>query len=159
MDVRSAWLEALVERGFSGPSWHGTSLKGTLRGLTPEVAGWVPGDGRRSIWELLLHAAYWKYIVRRALTAVPESSFGKSPANWPALPDERTPKALKADIAFLVGEHTQLARAIGDFDAARWDEPAHTSGMAYAAIVEGVAFHDIHHGGQIQLLKRLAPPS
>ena len=37
-DARIALLIDNLDRAFRGPSWHGTSLRGTLRGLTPAVA-------------------------------------------------------------------------------------------------------------------------
>ena len=62
-------LAALVDEGFDRKSWHGTTLLGSLRGLTEEQASWRPAPGRHNIWELAVHCEYWKYAVRRTLTA------------------------------------------------------------------------------------------
>ncbi len=62
-----ALLLRVMDQAYDQKSWHGTTLRGSLRGLTAEEALWRPGPNRHNIWELTLHAAYWKYIVRRRL--------------------------------------------------------------------------------------------
>ncbi|HEX6433553.1 MAG TPA: hypothetical protein VFZ87_04905, partial [Gemmatimonadales bacterium] len=59
-----AMLLEITDQAFDRKSWHGTTLRGALRGLMPEEALWRPGPERHNIWELTLHAAYWKYAVR-----------------------------------------------------------------------------------------------
>ena len=115
------------------------------------VAEWRPAPDRHSVWELLLHAAYWKYIVRRALTKDKAASFPRSPSNFPHPPAARTPAALKKDIALLVDEHRRLREAVAAVPPSRL-----TRGKPRPVdLILGAAAHDLHHGGQIQLLKRL----
>src|SRR5437870_5154782 len=66
-DRRMKLLLDVFNQAFSGRSWHGTPLWGALRGVSPSLALWRPGRGRHNIWELVLHTAYWKCIVRRRL--------------------------------------------------------------------------------------------
>ena len=61
-------LLGLIDEAFDKRAWHGTNLRGALRGIDARQASWRPGPGRHNIWELALHAAYWKYAVRRRLT-------------------------------------------------------------------------------------------
>jgi len=58
----------LLDEAFDKKSWHGPNLRGSLRGVTPELAAWRPRPRGHNIWELTLHAAYWKYVVRRRIT-------------------------------------------------------------------------------------------
>lgn len=148
MDGRIGLLLEAVDRAYSKRAWHGTTLKGALRGLSPEAALFRVAPGRRSIWELLLHVAYWKYIVRRAISGKDGPTFPRSPSNWPRVPAEPTPRALRADLAMLQREHDLLREAIRRFPPSRLGERA--------AMILGAAAHDTHHTGQIQLLKRLA---
>ena len=67
MDGALAVLLAAVDQAFQRKSWHGPNLRGALRGVTAGHAVWRPARGRHNIWELALHAAYWKYIVARRL--------------------------------------------------------------------------------------------
>ena len=69
-------------------AWHGPTVQGALRGVSAAQARWQPAPGRHSIWELVLHIAYWNYAVRHHLE--PDGpAFPRSPANWPALPARR----------------------------------------------------------------------
>jgi hypothetical protein len=58
----------LLDSAYDHVSWHGTNLKGSIRGLSPHRAAWRPGGTRHNIWELVVHAAYWKYVAWRRLT-------------------------------------------------------------------------------------------
>lgn len=57
----------VIDQAYDHHAWHGTNLKSSLRRLTPAEAAWRPGGKRHNIWELVVHAAYWKYTVRRRL--------------------------------------------------------------------------------------------
>ena len=48
-------LLALIDEGFDHRSWHGTNLRGALRGVTPAQTVWRPGRQRHNIWELATH--------------------------------------------------------------------------------------------------------
>ncbi len=150
-------LLRIVDEAFDRRGWHGATLKGSLRGLKPETACWRPGPKRHNIWELILHTAYWKYIVRRRLTRDKTISFPRRPSDWPSPPEEPTAKQLKADIMLLRDEHQLLREAIRGFPASQLNRRAPESQWTYAQHIHGIAAHDLHHTGQIQLLKRLIP--
>lgn len=58
-------LENIQPRSRRG-SWHGgPTAVGALRGVRAEQAAWTPTPGRKSIWALALHIAYWNSAVRR----------------------------------------------------------------------------------------------
>ena len=141
-----------------GPKlWYGgATVFGSLRGVGHDQASWKPGPDRHSIWELALHAAYWKYAVRRRLDhSVPRGAFPRSPANWPHMPDVRDERTWKADRALLRDEHEALvavARSLSPDLIDRRDAKGHYRALD---LLFGVATHDIYHTGQIQLMKRL----
>ena len=47
-----------IDLAYDRRSWHGTNLRGSLRGVTAKQAAWRPGPDRHSIAELTVHAAY-----------------------------------------------------------------------------------------------------
>jgi len=149
-------LLALLDEAYDHRSWHGTNLRGALRGLTPATASWRPGPARHNIWELVVHAAYWKYAVRRRLSGEPRGSFALAGSNFWARPIEGTPREWRADLRLLTDEHRRLRAAIAAFPPARWPRRAAGSPFTYAALARGAAAHDLYHAGQVQLLKRLA---
>lgn len=154
-DSRIALLLEIVDQAFSRQAWHGTTLRGSIRGLSVEVAVWRPGPERHNIWELVLHTAYWKYIVRRRLTGDKALSFPRKPSNWPAVPEKTTSGKLNEDIALLKHEHLLLRDLIESFDPSQLHRRAPESKWTYAEHVHGIAAHDLYHAGQIQLIKKL----
>ena len=71
-----------LDEAFDKKSWHGPNLRGSIRGVTAKQAAWRPGDDRHNIWELTLHAAYWKYVVRRRLSNEKRGSFALPGSNF-----------------------------------------------------------------------------
>lgn len=138
------------------PWFGGASPIGCLRGVTPEQALWKPANHRHSIWEFVLHIAYWKYAVRRSLDDLPKGGFPRAPSNWPAVPPEPDDPSWKKDRALLKSEHESLAASARRLDPEQLDRRSQGSGE-YRTIdlLHGIVMHDTYHVGQIQLLKRL----
>lgn len=153
VDPRIELLVDNLDRAYRGRSWHGTALRGTLRGVTSAAATWRPAPDRNSVWDLLLHAAYWKYVVRRRLTGGAIGSFPRAGANFPALPQPANSRALRADCELLDEQHALLRAAVLALDARRLH--ARVGSWRVVEIVLGAAAHDLYHAGQINLLKRL----
>jgi uncharacterized damage-inducible protein DinB len=150
-------LLTILDQAYDRPSWHGTNLRGSLRGLTPEQAVWRPAPGRHNIWELVAHAAYWKYIARRRMTGEKRGSFALAGSDWFERGDALDRARWRADIALLDEMHRLLRENVAmlsDRDLARRPAGSRVSSLA---MLSGVAAHDLYHAGQIQLLKRLRP--
>ena len=154
-DRRKSQLLELFDQAFNRRAWHGTGLWGSIRELTHREALWRPGRRRHSIWDLVLHTAYWKYIVRRRLTRDATLSFPRAGSNWPRLPDRHDAAAWRRDVALLKNEHRLLRAAIVRFPSARLNTKGWRSTWTNAQHIGGIAAHDLYHTGQIQLLKRL----
>jgi uncharacterized damage-inducible protein DinB len=155
MHPRVADLADGLSVNFSGRAWHGATLLGSLRGVSAKEAGASPPGGGHSIWELVLHAAYWKYAVRRQLAPHTEADFPRSPSNWPRMPKERSEKAWKADVALLKREHGRLLEAVEGLRAEELDRvPPKGKKWTRAQLAGGVSAHDVYHTGQIQAVKR-----
>jgi len=147
------YLDA-IDLAYDRQSWHGTNLRGSLRGVTAGQAAWRPARGRHNIWELAVHAAYWKYAVLRRLTGAKRGSFALEGSNWFARPVQPTDAAWKADLALLERTHRELRAAVAALPAARLR--ARVQGKRTAAwLLAGIAAHDLYHAGQIQFIKRL----
>jgi uncharacterized damage-inducible protein DinB len=148
----------LLDEAFERKAWHGPNLRGALRGLTAEEAAFRPRPGRHNVWELCVHAAYWKYAVRRMLTSEKRGSFRFAGSNWFARPAGRaTTAAWKADLAALGEEHRLLRSVVSGLRARDLSQKLRGSKYTIARLIQGVAAHDLYHAGQVQLLKRLRP--
>jgi hypothetical protein len=141
---------ALLDEAYEKKTWHGPNLKQSIKGITAKQAAWRPRPGRHNIWEVTLHAAYWKYAVRRRIEGGKRGSFALKGSNFFTRPEKGklNEAAWSADKKLLEREHRALhGRAAKVLRTAR---AAKLLPQLY-----GVAFHDIYHAGQIRLLRRL----
>lgn len=156
-EVRISLLLDLIDQAFDHRAWHGTNLKGSIRGLRARDASWRPSRARHNIWEIVIHAAYWKYAVRRRLTGESRGSFPLAGSNWfVRAGGDKT--AWRADLRLLNQEHAALRTAIAAVppEALRRRAPGGTT--TNVELITGIAAHDLYHAGQIQLLKKLRRP-
>jgi hypothetical protein len=127
---------ALLDEGYEKKTWHGPNLKQSIKGITARQAAWRPAPGRHNIWEETLHAAYWKYAVRRRIEGGKRGSFALKGSNFFARPEK--------------GKLNESAWSAAAARVARMPQAAKMLRPLY-----GVAFHDVYHAGQIRLLRRL----
>jgi uncharacterized damage-inducible protein DinB len=147
-----ALLLDLLDEAYDEKSWHGPNLRSAIRGASAEQAAWRPAPQNHNIWQLTLHAAYWKYVARRRLTGEGRGKFPIPGSNFFRRPVDPSEAAWKADIAILQSEHIKLREVVKRVSAGgktpeQWRDALHT--------VRGVAAHDLYHAGQIRLLRRL----
>jgi hypothetical protein len=156
--VKGGPILSAFDSAYDRSSWHGTNLRGSIRGLTPRQAAWRPARGRHNIWEIVVHAAYWKYVVWRRLTAATRGSFALEGSNWFARPLGRgglTLKAWQADVALLEAQHRALRAAIAALPDVTLARPVSRGGPTRLHLVQGITAHDLYHAGQIQVIKAL----
>jgi hypothetical protein len=148
-------LLGLIDEAYDRAAWHGPNLRGSIRGVTAGEAALPPRAGRHNIWEIVVHAAYWKYAVRRRLSGEKRGSFSLPGSNWFARPVVRTEKAWRADVALLNREHILLREVVSSFQPENLDLRAKGSKFSARRMIAGIAIHDVYHAGQIQLIKKL----
>lgn len=141
-------LVEILDQGYVRKAWHGPNLRQSLRGVSAQMAAWRPAPGRHNIWEIAVHAAYWKYVARRRLLGEKRGSFVLKGSNWFKRPTQLSEKAWRADLALLASEHEKLRQAVKDYGAGK-------ALQVQSPLIVGVAFHDVYHAGQIRLLRRL----
>jgi hypothetical protein len=156
-DPRIRLLLQVLDEAFTAKGWQGSTLSGAVRGLTARQALWRPGGdpARNCVWNLVLHTAYWKHVVRERVAGGARTAFARGPHNFPALPPRPSAAAWKADVALLKREHELLRRAVARLSPDRLEAPVGRSRWVVAEQVFGIAAHDLYHTGQIQLLKAL----
>ena len=140
-------LLTILDEAYEKAAWHGPNLKGSLRGVTPRAASFRPAPKRHSIRELVLHAAYWKYAVRRRLFGGARGSFPLSGSNWFLREGTVSAADWKRERALLEEQHRRLRAAVARLRRA--------PGPSARRQIYGIAFHDLYHTGQIQYVKRL----
>lgn len=143
-------LLTMFDEGYEKRTWHGPNLKQSIRGVTAKQAAWRPAPGRHNIWEVALHAAYWKYVVRRRIEGGKRGSFVLKGSNFFPRPEKGnlSEAAWRADKELLEREHRALREAIRNVMKSG-------RGEKFLPTMWGIAFHDVYHAGQIRLLRKL----
>jgi uncharacterized damage-inducible protein DinB len=149
----SAHLLSIFDQAYNKKSWHGTNLRGSVRGLTPGQAEWRPAPDRHNIHELVLHAAYWKYAVANRLGGGRRGSFPLKGSNWFTPAPE--PPGWTAAVALMDSVHRDLRTVIERVITKDMDTPLPDSTTTPFELVSGIVAHDLYHAGQIQFLKVL----
>ncbi len=154
----NARIDVLIQtydQAYNKTAWHGTNLRGSLRGLKLKELLWRPKPKRHNIWEIALHCAYWKYIVERRMTGGKHGSFPRKPSDWPAHPDNPDERSWKRDLKLIEKHHLLLRDAILRFPPSKLSSKPPRSKVSFIATIYGASSHDLYHAGQIQLLKRM----
>jgi hypothetical protein len=149
MNALLTLLLANLDEAYEKRAWHGTNLRGSLRGVNVDEALWRPDEKRHNIWELTVHAAYWKYAVRNRLEKGKRGSFALKGSNWIASPATASEADWKKIVKLLDDEHDRLRETVAALT------PKRLSDSKTLRLVYGIAAHDLYHAGQIQLIKRL----
>src|SRR5687767_22559 len=102
--------QSLFDGGVRAKSGHRGELFDVGVG-SAHVAG-RPAKGRQNIWELTLHAAYWKYTVWLRLTGQKRGSFPLKGSDFFPSPAKPTDAEWRDAIAVLDSVHRQLRDAI-----------------------------------------------
>ena len=150
-------LLAIIDQAYDRKSWHGTNLRGSIRGLSAAEAAWRPARNRHNIWEIVVHAAYWKYAVSRRFSKAPRGSFPLKGSNWFKRPEgpKAAASAWRKDVALLQSTHEALRAEVARLKGGVLARTPRRSQVSNFDVLAGIAAHDLYHAGQIQLLKRL----
>lgn len=155
MDAEITLLLANIDLAYEKKAWHGPNLRGSLKGVTAETASWRPAKGKHNIWEIVIHAAYWKYTTRRRLTGEKRGSFPIKGSNWFARTSSANEREWKQDLDLLNEVHYSMREVIAGLKRKDLDVRTPGSEGTNLRTIFGIAAHDLYHAGQIQLLKRL----
>lgn len=150
------YLLSILDHAYDRKSWHGTNLRGSIRRVSHEQAAWRPSPDRHNVWEIVVHAAYWKYAVWRRLTNERRGSFPLKGSNWFRRPEAMTERAWRTDIVLLDRMHRLLRDAAAGLTERQLSGKQKGSPFSNRALISGIAAHDLYHAGQIQLLKKLS---
>lgn len=155
MDPSIALLLSNIDLAYEKKAWHGPNLRGSLKGVSAETAAWRPAKGKHNIREVVIHAAYWKYTVRRRLLGEKRGSFPIKGSNWFTRASSANEKEWKQDLKLLNDVHYAMREAIAGLQQKDLNVIPPGSKSTNVRTILGVAAHDLYHAGQIQLLKRL----
>lgn len=134
------------------------AIRKALEGLTAEQAFYRPSPDRHSIWQHVMHVAFWREYLLSDLTGQrkPLTKELVARENWPAHPASAGAEAWNAARQRLEATQEGLQAQIAALDEARLSKPLHPEyRLSLGAQLAQEIAHDSYHLGQIMLLRAL----
>jgi uncharacterized damage-inducible protein DinB len=144
-----------LRRAFEGEAWHGPSLMELLADVTAEHAAARPIPGVHSIWELVLHIAFWENISRKRIEG--DDSKYQAEDGLFTITDSNE-AAWQQALEKLKSTNESLREAVAKLDNDKLKEKAAGQEYSIYFLLHGVIQHDLYHAGQIALLKKAYIP-
>lgn len=144
------WLDGSWRNAYHTP------VGKAVEGLTAAQAFWRPAPDRHSIWQNVMHMAYWREYFIRALEGDPAfpSREELQVHNWPQHPDPADEAAWAQARRRLEASQERLVALLRSLPPDRLEAPAWGDESVAQAIVHYMR-HDSYHVGQIMLLRAL----
>ena len=143
---------AALRGAFEKNGWHGPTVMGSVRGVSPREAARKPPRAHHSIHELVDHIAYWEAVVLRRYLGPPKTE-RRGRGDW------RPPAVSFAESLQRMAEgHRALVKAVSalrDEDLERTVPTASSKHRRLVEVLHGLAAHDAYHAGQIRLTRKL----
>jgi len=136
-------------------AWHGTNFLGSLSNVKPAEALKRVSVNRHNIWELAVHSSYWKYRIIQRIKRDKEFKFPFKGTNWFKSPANLSTKEWKEIRNLARIMHVKLQETISGLKENELMRGNENSKYTNWQLIVGIAYHDVYHTGQIQLLKKL----
>lgn len=144
-----------LQRVYDGDAWHGLSTMALLKDVTADMAMQRPLPNMHTIAELVAHMITWREFGVRVLSGdVDYRVEVNSTSDWPEFTD-LTDEAWHAMLAKLADTQDRMLPLLKTMTDEQLDAPAGWRPFSFRVIAEGVIDHDIYHGGQIAMVKKL----
>jgi uncharacterized damage-inducible protein DinB len=156
-DPKRTELLRLLDEAFRGPAWHGPSVMHALRGVSAAEASRQSPASTNTVWDVVLHLAYSKYIVARRLSPQAVAAFPRALRRswWPGVLEtegQSVEQAWKRDLRLLREWHEHLRELVAALPAVRLGERRPGKRFTLGQEVSGLALHDAYHAGQIRVI-------
>jgi uncharacterized damage-inducible protein DinB len=145
-------LKSQLRRAFEGVAWHGPSLMELLADVAAERAAAKPIAGAHSIWEIVLHIAFWEDLSRQR--AEGDDTQNQAEDGWFTVTDS-SEEAWQEALKKLKSTNEALRETIAKLDDAQLDDIVAGQPYSIYFMLHGCIQHDLYHAGQIALLKKM----
>lgn len=145
-------IEDQLRRAFEGQAWHGDSLMELLNSVAAGQAAARPLKDVHSIWEIVLHIAFWEEVSRRRAEG-DEAPVENLADGWVSPIDTSDP-AWQQTLEKLRQTNEALCQTIAKLDDERLKESAAGQPYSIYFMLHGVIQHNLYHAGQIAVLKK-----
>ncbi len=145
-------IKERIRRALHGDAWHGSSVRELIKDISAFEPASHPIVNAHSIWEIVLHLTCWHRVVKRRLRG--EYYEPNEEENWPAIImiNEASWKIAQEDIYQSAEE---LLVELDLFSEEKFEELVPGKSFSYGIMLHGIIEHDLYHGGQIAILKKI----
>jgi uncharacterized damage-inducible protein DinB len=141
-----------LRRSHQGDAWHGPSLAELLADVDAALALRRPSPAAHNIWELVNHITAWQTAASGAVRGGVMPRLAKA-RDWP--PAGRTETQWRAAVKRLAQANQELLAALSAFPEQHLDDRLPGRRHSFYFMLHGVIQHNLYHGGQVALLKKL----
>jgi uncharacterized damage-inducible protein DinB len=141
-----------LRRSQQGDAWHGPALAELLADVDAAQALQRPSPAAHNIWELVNHITAWQGAAGGAMRGGVMPHLGKAD-DWPAA--GRTEAQWRDAVKRLAKANHALLTALAKFPEQRLDDQLPGRKHSFYFMLHGVIQHNLYHGGQVALLKKL----
>lgn len=144
-------IKSQLRRAFEGEAWHGPSVMEVLAGVTAAQAAAKPIANAHSIWELVLHIAFWEEVSRQRAEGDP-TQYQAEDGLFTVT--DTSEAAWQEALEKLKSSNESLRLSIAKLDDSQLDEIVAGQEYSIYFMLHGCIQHDLYHAGQIALLKK-----
>jgi uncharacterized damage-inducible protein DinB len=149
-------IEDQLKRSLEGEAWHGPALEELLVDVTAEHAAAKLALSVHSIWEIVLHIISTQRLVYERLQGKPTALPAEE--DWPSITD-KSEAAWTGTKRELREINERLRQAVRLWDESRLEEPILEGFSSIYVTFHGTVQHNLYHGGQIAVLKKICQPN
>jgi hypothetical protein len=137
---------------YEGTPWHGLSLKVILKDITTDMAFYRPFEQKHNIAELVAHILVWRQFATEILNE--NYDFSIDIGAMADFPNVAESEKVWKELQILLDENqVLLVSQMDEFEPTKLDYIIPKKTFTYRYLFDGVAYHDVYHGGQIALIK------
>ncbi len=146
-------LQQILERydqTLSGDAWYGDPVWKILDGIDAHCAAAQPIPGAHTIWQLVMHMAFWEDVATRRFSGpvTPDEA-----GNFPPTP-ELSEEDWRRTLDRFRASNAEFRAALTRLDPAKLSENTPEGRRSFRYEMVGIIEHDIYHAAQIALLKK-----
>lgn len=143
-----------ISATYDGQAWHGDNIITILSGVTTEAASRRPEKLNHSIAEIVCHMTAWRYFVVEKLKGNSSYEVWDTELNW-LKKDSLTEDEWQSIKDGLQKSQTTLLQAIETMPEDQLKSIVEGRKYNFRLMLQGIVQHDIHHAGQISIIKKL----
>ena len=148
-------LVQMIEESYRLPNWNETNLRSSLQRVNEQMAVWRPRHAKRSIADITVHCAYWKYALRIRLIGGRRGSFPFKGSNWFKTATPLSRELWQDYRSLLADQHDQLVETLQDSKTKLSHAKPSSGRWTTVQRSYWLAIHDGYHTGQINLIKAM----